>query len=191
MFRHTYQPTTPSALRQAFLSGLAAALMLCLLGTKQATAQQAPERDPAALALAVQSLHALTGGAALTDASLQGTANVPLGDEQESGSFALEVKGNQESKLVLNLSGGTSQEVRQWQAGVWVGADGEKDAMAVHNCWTDASVLLPVFTLQASLANQQTVALYLGQTTRGGAIVDHVQFSHLVAGQSQSMAAEI
>jgi len=192
MFKHGDRPMIAPMVRNAFVFGLASVLLLCSLRARRTlAAPQTVARDPAALTLAAQSLRALTGGAELTDASLQGTANVPLGDEQESGSFMLEVKGNEESKLVLNLSSGTRQEIRQWQAGVWIGADGEKDAMALHNCWTDASVLLPVLTLQASLGNQQTVALYLGQTTLGGAIVDHVRLSHLVAGQSPSMAAEI
>jgi hypothetical protein len=151
----------------------------------------APVRDPQALNLIASSLKAVTGSVVLTDASLQGTANVPVGDEQETGSFALEVKGNQESKLVLNLNSGTLQEIRQWRAGVWINTDGQKDVMAVHNCWTDASVLLPVFTLQTTLGDQQTSALYLGRTILGGAVVDHVQLSHLVAGQGQKMAVEI
>lgn len=149
------------------------------------------QRDPAALNLAKLSVQAISGNTWLTDAALQGTVNFTAGGDQESGSFTLEAKGNQESKLVLNLSGGARQEVRQQQAGVWAGADGEKHAMALHNCWTDASFLLPAFTLEAALANSQMAAVYLGQASFDGVIVDHVQFSYVVGGQSQNMTAEI
>jgi len=153
--------------------------------------QQPPQRDPAALTLAKLSVQAILGNQSLTDATLQGTANYSAGSDQESGAFTLEVKGNQESKLVLNLSGGTRQEIRQVQAGAWVGLDGQKRAMALHNCLIDASSLLPVFTLQAALANPNIAAVYFGQATVNGVTADHLQFSQVVAGQGQKMTTEI
>ncbi len=168
-----------------------ASSVLCASVFLPSAAQQPPQRDPAALTLARLSVQALLGNQGLTDATLQGTANYTAGSDQESGTFTLEVKGNQESKLVLNLSGGTRQEIRQVQAGAWVGLDGQKHAMTLHNCWTDASSLLPVFTLQAALTNSQTAALYVGQATVNGVTADHLQFSQVVAGQSQKMTTEI
>ncbi len=151
----------------------------------------AVQRDPQALTLARSSVQALSGNQSVTDATLQGTANYTAGSDEESGAFTLEVKGHQESKLVLNLSGGTRQEIRQVQAGAWVGPDDQKHAMALHNCWTDASSLFPVFTLQAALANPQAAAVYMGQATINGATTDHLQLSQVVAGQSQKMSAKI
>jgi hypothetical protein len=164
-------------------------------GPRTASGQQAPagapQRDPAALTLARLSVQALIDNQGLTDATVQGTANYTAGSDQESGVFTLEVKGNQQSKLVLNLSGGTRQEIRQVQAGAWSGPDGQKHPIALHNCWTDASSLLPVFTLQAALTNPQIAALYVGQATVNGVTADHLQLFQVVAGQSQKMTTEI
>src|SRR5260370_75362 len=84
------------------------------------TVVQAPttaQSNPQASTLASESLQAAVGSTILTDATLQGTVNYTAGGDQESGTFTLEVKGNQESKLVLNLSGGNRAEIRQRQAG--------------------------------------------------------------------------
>jgi hypothetical protein len=156
-----------------------------------ASGQMPVQRDGAALAVARLSVQALSGNQGLTDAILQGSANYLAGSDEESGGFTLELKGNQESKLVLNLSGGTRQEIRQAQAGAWAGLDGQKHAIALHNCWTDASLLLPVFTLEAALSNPQTAAVYVGQETVNGSTADHLQFSQVVSGQGQKMTTEI
>ncbi len=66
--------------------------------------------------LASQSLLAAVGSTTLTDATFQGTVNYAAGPDQQSGTFTLEVKGNQESKLVLNLSGGNRAEIPQTQS---------------------------------------------------------------------------
>jgi hypothetical protein len=46
MFQHTDRPTILCVVRQVFLLGLAAGLMFCSLGARQAAAQQAVVRDP-------------------------------------------------------------------------------------------------------------------------------------------------
>lgn len=155
---------------------------------------QAPvavQRDTAAIRLAQLSVQTLLGNQSLTDATVEGTANFTAGSDEETGPFTLQVRGNRESKLVLNLSGGTRQEIRQLQAGAWVGADGQKHAMALHNCWADAGALLPVFTLSAALANPRTAVIYLGQAAINGIPADHVQISQVVTGQSPKMTAAI
>jgi hypothetical protein len=156
-----------------------------------ASSAASPQRDTQALTLASLSVQALLGSQTLSDATLQGTANYTAGYDQESGSVTREVKGNQESKLVLNLTGGTRQEIRQLQAGAWVGTDGQKHALALHNCWTDASSLLPVFSLQAALANPQIAAVYVGQSTVNGTTADHLQLSQVFAGQAQQVTTQI
>jgi len=168
-------------------------------------------RDARALAFACQAVQAVAAKATPTDITLQGSINFTAGGDQESGTFTLEAKGNQESKLVLALSGGTRQEIRNAvagrrgdssspkdadgdtgaTAGVWSGPDGARHAMALHNCWTDASWLLPVFTLQAALSNPQVAAVYLGQANANGVVADHLQLSYVVAGQSPAMTSEI
>jgi len=172
---------------------LSASIILCVAGTSLQAAT-VTQRDAQALALAGLALQALNG-ASLSDATLQGTANFTAGSDEDSGTFTVELKGNQESKAVLNLSGGTRQEVRNAQSGgpqgVWIGADGQKHTMALHNCWTDASTLATAFTLQDVVSDLQTAASYLGQATWNGITVDHLQFSHIVPGQSQQMTAEI
>jgi len=203
---------------------IAPLLISCALAfpALQARAQAvAAATDPAALTLAKLRVQALIGSTSLTDPTLQGTANFTAGGDQESGTFTLEAKGNQESKLVLNLSGGLRQEIRNAvagrrgdssspkdaggdtgaTAGVWAGPDGARHAMALHNCWTDASWLLLVFTLQAALlpvipasaygGGIQMSATYLGQANANGGVADHLQLSYVAAGESATMTAEI
>ncbi len=149
------------------------------------------QRDPQALALAQRGVQALLGNVTLTDVTLQGTANYTAGSDDETGSFKLDLKGTQESKLVLNLTGGTRQETRQLQAGGWVGSDGQSHAFALHNCWTDASTLFPIFSLIATLSDSQIAAAYLGQAIINGASVDHLQLSRVVPGQNPKMTTQI
>ena len=170
---------------------IATLLVSCAVVFPALQVQAQAQRDPQALALAKASVQALVGSTPLTDATLQGTANFTAGSDEETGTFRLEIKGNQESKIMLNLSGGTRQEIRQLQTGVWIGTDGQKHPMALHNCWVDASTLFPAFSLWAALNNTQISAVYLGQGSLGGVTVDHLQLSLIVTPQGQNMNVEI
>lgn len=155
---------------------------------------QAPvavQRDTAAIRLAQLSVQTLLGNQSLTDATVEGTASFTAGSDEETGPFTLEVKGDQESKLVLNLSGGARQEIRQLQTGAWVGPDGQKHSSALHNCWINASTLLPVFSLAAALSNSHVATAYLGQATINGVSADHLQLSQVIPGQNSKMTTEI
>lgn len=158
------------------------------------TVSQAPavtQSSVQATKLASASLQAAVGATVLTDATLQGTVNYTAGSDEESGSFTLEVKGNQESKLALFLSGGGTTETRQAQAGEWVDAEGVQHAMAPHNCLVDASTLFPTFSVWGVLNDPQVTATHLARTLRDGVTVDHLQLTHIFPGQSPGMTAEI
>src|SRR5437762_5141668 len=113
----------------------ASSFLLLPLVFNVSQAQPTTQGNSQAATLASESLQSSVGSTTLTDATLQGTVNYTAGGDQESGTFTLEVKGNQESKLVLNLSGGHRAEIRQRQAGAWVDASGAHHPMALHNCW--------------------------------------------------------
>lgn len=169
-------------------------LIFCALLFPALELRAQAQRDPQALLLAKLSVQALVGNTRISDATLQGTANFTAGSDEESGTFALEVKGNQESKIVLNMSGGARTEIRNAQngpQGEWVGTDGQKHAMALHNCWVDASTFFPAFSLGAALNNAQIAAIYLGQGSFGGVTVDHLQFSVMLAPPGQNINVEI
>jgi len=184
MSRHTDRPTILRVVRQVFLFGLAAALMFCSLGTRQASAQQAVVRDPKALTLIASSLNALSGSVSVNDATLQATAAYVAGSDQESGAAILVARLNQESIVQLNLSGGTRQEIRNGIAGTWSGPDATVHSMAIHNCWTDVSWFFPALTLEALASNSQVALAYLGADTSKGATMLHLQVALLLPGQS-------
>ncbi len=186
MSRLTDRPTILRVVRQVFLFGLAAALMFCALGTRQATAQQAAVRDPKALTLIASSLNALSGSVSVNDATLQATASYVAGSDQESGGAILIGHVNQESIVQFSLSGGTRQEIRNGIAGTWSGPDATVHSMPIHNCWTDASWFFPTLTLEAIYADPQVSVAYLGPDTSKGATMLHLQAARLLPGQSAS-----
>ncbi len=186
MSRLTDRPTILRVVRQVFLFGLAAALMFCSLGTRQATAQQAAVRDPKALTLIASSLNALSGSVSVNDATLQATASYVAGSDQESGGAILIGHVNQESIVQFSLSGGTRQEIRNGIAGTWSGPDATVHSMPIHNCWTDASWFFPTLTLEAIYADPQVAVSYLGPDTSKGATMLHLQAARLLPGQSAS-----
>jgi len=192
MFRHTYQPTILSVVREVFLFGLAAAFLFCSLGVRLAVAaQQTVVRHPQALALIASSLKALTGGVAVNDVILQATASYVAGSDQESGTVTLTARGNEQGLVQLDLDAGSRQEIRNGPAGAWSGPDATAHSMATHNCWTDASWFFPALTLEAVAADPQTSVSYLGSDTSKGRPLLHLQVTRAPAGQSASVAALI
>lgn len=140
MFRHTDQPMTAPWVRNAFVFGLASALVFCSAGARLAMgAPQAVTRDPQALTLIASSLKALTGGVAVNNVILQATTAYVAGSDQESGTATLTASNKQESLVQLNLDGGPRQEIRNGLLGAWSGSDGATHCMATHDCRTDAS----------------------------------------------------
>jgi hypothetical protein len=179
-------------LRNALVFGVAPALLFCCVCLGRAiAAPQTATRDPQALALIASSLKALTGGVAVNDVILQASAAYVAGSDEESGTATLTARGNQQSLVQLNLSGGPRQEIRNGPAGAWSGPDGTPHSMATHNCRTDASWFFPALTLEAVAADPQTSVSYLGPDASKGRPLLHIQVTRAPGGQSASVAALI
>jgi hypothetical protein len=192
MFRHTYQPTILSVVREVSLFGSAAALLFCWLGVRLAVAApRTVTRDPQALALIASSLQALTGGVTVNDAILQANASYVAGSDQESGTATLTARGNEQGLVQLSLDAGSRQEMRNGAAGAWWGPDGVAHSMATHNCWTDASWFFPALTLEAVAADPQTSVSYLGTDTSKGRALLHLQVTRVPPNQSTDVTALI
>lgn len=145
--------------------------------------------DPQALAFAAQALNAMTGGATITDVTLNGNVTWTIGADQDQGPATLLAKGNGESKVDLQLSGGERVELRDISTGSplgeWIG-DGNPTPFAMHNCWTDAVWFFPIFSSMVVAPAQNVTLLYLGQTTLNGENVQHLQAYLYLSGQSQT-----
>jgi hypothetical protein len=154
----------------------------------QAQTTSSPTRDTQAVSLANQALSALVGSTPITDATVQGTASLTAGSDQESGSAMLEARAGYESKVVLSLSGGQRSEVRNGAGappqGKWSGSDATWHTMPLHSCWTDPAWFFPALTLQSALNDQQISFTYVGQETKDGVAVQHIQISRLASGQT-------
>jgi len=126
-------------------------------------AQSLPTGDAQAVALAAQSVAALTGGIPVTDVTLNGTVTRIAGSDQQTGTVTLLAKGVSESRVDLNLSGGTRSEIRNSNAipneGNWIGPDGVVHAIALHNCFTDSSWFFPGLGALAAAANNSNIVL--------------------------------
>ena len=59
----------------------------------------------------------MAGGTALTDITIQANANYVAGSDEETGTATLVARGNAQSLITLNLSGGQRQEIRNGIAG--------------------------------------------------------------------------
>jgi hypothetical protein len=192
MFRHAARTTIAPIVRNAFLFALTSALLLCSLRARRTlAAPQTVARDPQALNLIASSLKALTGTTSVTDATLQATASYVAGSDEETGTATLTARGNQESLVQLNLSGGTRQQIRNGPAGAWSGPDGTVHSMAIHNCWTDASWFFPALTLEAIASDPTLAVSYLGPDTSKGATLLHLQVARILPGQSAGATALI
>jgi hypothetical protein len=63
--------------------------------------------------------------------------------------------------------------------------------MAIHNCWVDAPWFLPALTFEALQADSTLGVAYLGPVEWNGAAAIHLQFFHVVPGQSAPVTARI
>ena len=147
--------------------------LLILAGS--AVAQTQPPSDPQALSYASQSIAALTGGTSISDVTL--TGNVTWNAGADTGSATLRALGSGESRMDLALTSGTRTEIRDAQTGSplgqWINPDNTSGYYAPQNCWTDAVWFFPAL---GSLAVGPNVVLsYVGQETRNGSTVQHIQ----------------
>jgi hypothetical protein len=154
--------------------------LLFVLSTTLATfptllsAQSPPLSDPKALAFASQSSASLTGGNQIADVTL--TGNV-IWTGTDTGTATLKAFGTGESRIDLVLSNGTRTEIRDSQTGAaigeWINSNNVSGAFAFQNCQTDAVWFFPA--LGSLSAGSNVVLLYVGQETRNGTAVQHIQ----------------
>jgi len=140
-------------------------------------AKNQPLSDPQALAFAAQSMAALTGGTLISDVTLTGSGTWTAGDEGESGPAVLLAAGTGESRMDLSLPSGTKTEIRDASKGIaqgkWIVQSGASGNVASHNCQTDPAWFFPAL---GSLGGGTNLVLsYIGQETRNGVTVQHLQ----------------
>ncbi len=148
---------------------------------------QTPVSDPQAVALAQQSIAALTNGVAVSDVTLTGNATWIAGSDTEAGPATLQAKGTGESRVDLNLSGGSRAEIRNDSTGSpqgqMIAPDGTVQPSAQHNCWINASWFFPALSFLNATADPTLIFSYIGAENRGGAKVEHLQVYRYLAGQ--------
>jgi hypothetical protein len=148
---------------------------------------QPPASNSQAVAYSTQSMAAITGGARISDVTLTGSVTWN-GGETDTGAATLRALGTGESRMDLALSSGTRTEIRDAQTGTpvgrWINPNNVSGAFALQNCQTDAVWFFPAL---GSLALGPNVVLsYVGQETRNGATVQHIQAYGYQAGQTST-----
>jgi hypothetical protein len=174
---------------------LFASLLICLPAAPQSAqpAQAPPASDPQAVALVVRAFGVLTGGTAISDITLSGSATRTAGSDSDSGPVTAKALVTGESRMDLTLASGARTEVRATAsdgapAGAWSGPDATPHAMADHNLWTPSTWFFPAFTLQTAASNPGYVVSYLGQEMRGNTSVQHLAISQRVSGTPNTVA---
>jgi len=154
-------------------------LALVLLLSCVTSAQNSPQSDPQAVAFASQAMAALTNGVAISDMTLTGNTTWIAGSDNETGSATLQSKGTGESRVDLNLSGGTRTEIRNDSSssaqGETIAPDGTLQAWAPHNCYTNASWFFPALSILAETSDSSLIFAYVGQEVRGATSVQHLR----------------
>ena len=159
-------------------------LLLTLGLLAGSTISLAQNSDPQALALAAQSIAAMTGGTSVNDVTLTGTAIWIAGSDRETGPATLTAKGIAESRVDLSLTNGLHSDIRNASGGSPQGAtsigEGSQQPWAFHNCLTDAAWFFPVLSSLGQTANSQYVFSYIGQETWNGMPVQHLRVYQLL-----------
>ena len=139
-------------------------------------AQNPPASDPQALAFAAQSIASMTAGTSISDLTLTGDVSWSGSSNPDTGTGTLKALGTGESRIDLALTGGTRTEIRDSQTaapiGQWINPDGSSGLFAFQNCQTDAVWFFPAL---GSLVGLNVVLSYIGQETRSGVAVQHLQ----------------
>jgi hypothetical protein len=147
--------------------------------------------SPQAATLLAQSAAALNGRAALSDVTLSGTARRIAGSDDESGTVTVKALATGAMRLDFSLPSGTLSEVRATRNGVpvgdWSGPDGVSHSIASHNLSTDWG-WFPAFTLSNVNSSATTVLTYVGQETRSGHSVQHLNVTQQFPNQKGSVA---
>jgi len=139
-----------------------------------ASAQNPSASNPQALSYAAQSIGAMLGSVSISDVTLTGTVTW---NGSDAGTASLRALGTGESRVDLALASGTRTEIRDVSTGLprgqWVSQSGVAGPIAYHNCATDAVWFFPA--LGSLAAGPNTVLSYVGQESRNGATVQHLQ----------------
>ncbi len=138
--------------------------------------------DPTALSLAQKSIAALTGGASISDVTLSTNVVSIWGSDNETGSGTFTAQGTMQSRVDLNLSGGTRSDVRNNNGapgGAWTANSSAASAYANHNCWTESAWFFPALTSLSQSANPAFVFRYIGLEQHGGMSTQHIQVFQL------------
>jgi hypothetical protein len=154
------------------------AVPLILLFVSVVSAQNPPQSDPQAVALATQAMTALTNGAGVSDVTLSGNVTWIAGSDDETGSATLQAKGPAESRMDLNLSAGTRTEIRNDTSGSPEGETIAPDGTfqwAQHNCWINASWFFPALSILAATSDPSVILTYVGLENRGTGSVQHIR----------------
>lgn len=156
-------------------------LALSIAATSQTVSTAASASDPQAITLAAAGVSALTNGQQISDASLQVTATDAVANV--TGVAVLQAKGYGKSRVSLQASNRT--EIRGYDAAgdfgaAWIGSDGVTHSAASHNAQSDAAWFFPALSSALNTAAQpNVVAHYVGQETRSGVAVQHIQLQRI------------
>ncbi len=159
-----------------------------------AVAQTAPQTtsDALAVSLAQKSVVALTGGAPISDITLNANVISIGGSDNDSGTGTFQAKGTGESRADLNLSSGMRSDVRSVTNGVPSGAWKRNSApstpYAQHNCWSDAAWFFPALSALTQTSNPSFVFKYVGQEQHNGVSTQHIQVFQTGSQQIQSLS---
>lgn len=101
------------------------------------------------------------GGKTPANVLFEGTVKSHFGTD-DAGSFTADVSGNGDSRVTLNLAGGSRTEILKAAGGedqcAWLDAKGESHKIAEHNCWAVAAWMLPAFQLAHTGGGSSLVA---------------------------------
>jgi len=156
------------------LRSAAIALVSIALACRAASAQNPPTSDPQALSYAAHSIATMVGNVSISDVTLTGSVTW---NGSDTGTATLRALGTSESRTDLALTSGTHTEIRDASTGLpqgqWVSQSGVAGPIAYHNCATDAVWFFPA--LGSLSAGPNTVLSYVGQESRNGVTVQHLQ----------------
>lgn len=165
---------------------LSAFCVLPLFAIAQTVSQPSlPTSDPQAISLAQKAVAALEAGATISDVTLNANVTWISGSDNETGTGTFQAKGFSESRIYLNLSGGSRTDVRNisggFPAGAWKKNGANAIAYAQHNCWADASWFFPALSSLVQVTNSNFFFAYVGQEQHAGVSVQHIRVSQFIA----------
>jgi hypothetical protein len=133
-----------------------------------------------ALQYAAQSISALTGGTAVSDITLTGTATRTVGTSVGTGSATFYAKGEYESRIDMVLSSGNRSEIintsnpSNGPEGEWIDANGNANPYSPFNCMTDPVWFYDALSSLALTNNSNQVLSYIGLENLNGESVEHL-----------------